>query len=644
MLRAAQDPKIEKHLSDCRNTLAKLRADSNAKVTGIPTLETVVGKKAIVKLTEWLSEVDDVGSNSHRLAKQARESRPTIGENAFQLTQGSLLYVDSNSDKEPLVICGRLEVAALTRSADGNGWGRLLKWADSEGQVHEWAMPMSLLAGDGNEYRARLLDGGLFIAPGKRARDLLTVYLQTTRTEARALCVTRIGWHGGTFVFPGETIGRSSAERVLFQTPHESEHLFNMAGTLDDWRANVGRFCRGNSRLIVAVSCAFAGPILALAGSESGGVNFRGRTSTGKTTALLVGGSVLGGGGRNGFVQSWRATVNGLEAVAELHNDLCLYLDELAQIDPSESAETAYLLANGSGKARMSRNIGARKKLTWRLMFVSAGEVTLADHALTAGKRTRGGAEVRLLNIEADAGAGMGLFENIHQAESPDAFSRQLKETAQRFYGTPLRTWLEWLTNNRAKAEQVITKFQADFPTESINSGASGEVYRAAQRFALIGAAGELATEAGITGWEPGESTKAVRACLESWIMQRGTIGHGDEEAAIAQVRHFIEAHGASRFQAVCSLNRFDSPDDGQIVRERAGFKRNDPDGTTEYLILPETFRREVCAGYDYRTVARALETRDYLERQSPALTKKIRLPEIGNIRVFCVRSSILES
>ena len=100
-------------------------------------------------------------------------------------------------------------------------------------------------------------------------------------------------------------------------------------------------------------------------------------------------------------------------------------------MDAREAAETAYLLGNGSGKTRMSRNIGARKKLSWSLLFVSAGEVTLADHAQTAGKRTKGGAEVRLLNIEADAGAGMGLFEKIHGAESPDAFARQLKDAAR---------------------------------------------------------------------------------------------------------------------------------------------------------------------------------------------------------------------
>jgi uncharacterized protein (DUF927 family) len=385
---------------------------------------------------------------------------------------------------------------------------------------------MSLLAGDGNECRARLLDGGLFLAPGRKARDLLTVYLQTIRPEEWALCVSRVGWHGDFFVLPEATVGPDGPETVLFQTPFDTEHYLNVRGTADDWRENVGRFCSGNSRLILAVSSAFAGPALSLVGGESGGVHFRGATSTGKSTALLVGGSVLGGSGRNGFVQSWRATANGLEAIAEQHNDLCLYLDELSQLDSREAAEIAYLLANGSG-------IGARKKLSWSLLFMSAGEVTLADHAQTAGKRTKGGAEVRLLNIEADAGAGLGLFEKIHGAESPDAFARQLKDAARRFYGAPLRTYLNFLVRNRAAAEKTFRNCQADFLSRYVPALASGEVSRAAQRFALIGAAGELATDACITGWEPGEATDAAARCLKSWIAGRGTTGAGDSEAAV---------------------------------------------------------------------------------------------------------------
>jgi uncharacterized protein (DUF927 family) len=574
-----------------------------------------------------------------------RQSKATTGResSAFQLTDEAVLYNDPDPEKEPLKICGRLEVAALTCSGGGDGWGRLLRWNDPEGRSHQWAMPMSLLSGDGNEYRARLLDGGLYIAPGHKARELLTVYLQTARSETRTLCVSKVGWHENAFVLPGATIAPDAVATVLFQSPHAVEHLLNVAGTLDDWRANVGQLCSGNSRLILAVSCAFAGPILALVGGESGGIHFKGDTSRGKTTALIVGGSVLGGGGRNGFVQSWRATTNGLEAMAELHNDLCLFLDELGQMDPREAADTAYLLGNGSGKARMSHNIVARKKLTWRLIYMSAGEVTLADHTQTAGQRTKGGAEVRLLNVEADAGAGMGLFEDIHGADSEDAFARQLKDAAQRYYGAALRAQLEFIVRNRVPTEKAIKDIQADFIKKHVPDRAPGEVYRAAQRFALVAAAGEHATDIGITGWAKSEAIGAAAQCFDAWLERRGAVGTFDSDAAIRQVKSFIEVNGAGRFQSSKALDcRGDSI--YEKVINRAGFRVDQDGAITTYLVLTGVFRREVCYGFDHRTVLKALDARGFLETQPPHLTKKCRLPEVGNIRVYAVKSSILDA
>ncbi|HTQ54028.1 MAG TPA: DUF927 domain-containing protein [Bryobacteraceae bacterium] len=609
------------------------------KLRGLASAQPPLTKDALaVWRARWEPEAGEAAEASEK------PRTPAVSDPSdFRLTDDAVLYIDSDPDKGPQRICGRLEVAAFTRDAKGDGWGRLLNWQDSEGRVHEWAMPMSLLAGDGGEYRARLLDGGLFIAPGRKAWGLLTVYLQTARPEAWALCVPRVGWHNASFVLPGASIGPEGGEAVLFQTPFETEHCLNVSGTADDWRNHVGRLCSGNSRLILAASCGFAGPLLSLMGGESGGVHFVGATSTGKSTALMVGGSVLGGGGRNGFVQSWRATANGLEAIAELHNDLTLFLDELAQMDPREAAEIAYLLSNGSGKARMSRNIGARKKLSWALLFVSAGEVTLADHAQTAGKRTKGGAEVRLLNIEADAGAGLGLFENLHGVASPELFARRLKEAAARYYGAPLRAYLEFVTRKRTEVESTVRNFLADFLKNRVAADSVGEVFRAAQRLAVIAAGGELATCTGITGWEPGEATEAAARCFKSWIEGRGTTGAGDIEEAIGQVRQFIGVHGASRFQS--TKPRHD--DHGKITHERiinrAGFRVESEDGEiSEYLILPEVFRSEVCASFDYRAVARALSQRGHLDREPPHFTKKPRLPELGPTRVYAIKSSIL--
>jgi hypothetical protein len=50
----------------------------------------------------------------------------------------------------------------------------------------------------------------------------------------------------------------------------------------------------------------------------------------------------------------------------------------------------------------------------------------------------------------------MGLFENIHGAASPEAFSRQLKDAARRYYGTPLRAHLDRVVKHREDVEKAV--------------------------------------------------------------------------------------------------------------------------------------------------------------------------------------------
>lgn len=235
-------------------------------------------------------------------------------------------------DKGPQWICSPLHVTAMTRDVDGESWGRLLEFHDPDELLHRWACPLEMLAGDGTEFRRVLLSMGLRLAPGTKARQLVAQYVQTARTEARAVCTGRTGWHGDSYVLPDETLGEGG-ERVLLQTLGEPPKM-RTAGTAREWRDGVGALCAGNSRLVLAVSAAFAAPLLELVGYESGGIHLVGASSTGKTTALRLATSVWGG---PEYLHRWRATANGLEAVATGHNDALLVLDELAQVDPREA-------------------------------------------------------------------------------------------------------------------------------------------------------------------------------------------------------------------------------------------------------------------------------------------------------------------
>jgi putative DNA primase/helicase len=75
----------------------------------------------------------------------------------------------------------------------------------------------------------------------------------------------------------------------------------------------------------------------------------------------------------------------------------------MASVDAREVGDIAYMLANGVGKERMNKSTAVRKPFSWSLLFLSSGEISLADRMSTAGKRIRGGQQARLVDLGADA-------------------------------------------------------------------------------------------------------------------------------------------------------------------------------------------------------------------------------------------------
>lgn len=624
-------------------------------------------------------QVAQTDAQSTQAAKQGQHTKPKqnkrSGPNAatagnagsggdrayepFTVDNSGVWFCGADQDgkrKPPEWICSRLDVEARTRDQDGGGWGYFLTFADPLGHKKQWAMPARMLSSDGGEYRATLLNMGLLISTTPRARNLLTQYIQTRTPEEFASCTDRVGWHNGrAFVLPKETIG-DSEERIVFQSDAPIENTFKTKGTPDQWRDRVGAWCVGNSRMVFAVACAFAGPLLRPAGMESGGFHYRGDSSSGKTTALKLAASVYGGAN---YLQRWRATDNALEAIAAQHCDGLLILDELAQIDPKTAGECAYMLANEQGKARATRTGTPRARQAWRLLFLSAGELGLSDHMAEGQKRTRVGQEVRMVDIAADAGAGMGAFENLHGMAGGAAFAKHVTGEAQTVYGATGRAWLQWCVDHADTLKADIRTASNTLASSMIPKDSSGQAERVGARFALVGAAGEIATAAGLTGWPVGESERAARACFNAWLAARGGNGNGEVVAMLRQVRRFLETHGESRF----ALWHRQGDDHNSKTLQRVGFRRVftadgeafkdigandrgleptmsyvlDQGGAVHYYVLPECFRAEICSGFDYKAVARVLVDSGCLQvDKGRAFDAKHRLPGMGKNPVAC--------
>lgn len=569
-------------------------------------------------------------------SKEIEEAlKDSLPDGFFFLGQNLMYQPDAKGNQElpsPIFICSRLEITACTRDNANQNHGRLLEFKDIDNHHHVWSMPQELLAGDGTAYREMLLSMGLIIAPGKKAREYLTSYIQSSKPHARVRCVNQIGWHNESFVFPNETIGDCKKERIILQAISQNFPNYNTAGSLNEWRTKLSSLCIGNTRLAFSLSAAFAGPLLYFLGLEGGGFHFRGSSSKGKTTALRIAASVWGS---EKYIQQWHTTRNGLEGIAAGHNHTILCLDELSQCDPTIAGENAYMLTNGSGKNRANRHGYSREKATWLLIFLSSGEVGLSDLLMENGKKVKAGQEVRIIDIPADCQA-FGVFDNLHGYSSGAVFSDAIKENCSQFYGTAAREFIRLFLENHKEAISSIKDVIKQFQDDCIPKGADGQIYRSAKRFALVAAAGELATAFGITGWNPSEAFKAAEACFKSWLDSRGGLVSQEELAILAQVKRFFENHGESRF------TWWDAPLEHKTIN-RAGFKKISDDGI-EYFVLPESFKNDVSSGFDHRLVARICLNHGLLKEgtnQEPTRSEK--LPHsTGNTRCYRFTSKVL--
>lgn len=576
-------------------------------------------------------------------------------------TRPGLWHTEHKEDGDPVEtwIGPPLRVLGMTRDENNNSWGLLLEWHDSDGILHTWAMPQSMLAGrDNSAWLSRLADEGWRGNPQAKAKTLLGVFLAVYQTKQRVRCVPCTGWHHGAFVFPDSIIqnpaGRAGhagqpngendlnpssnetglldvldGERIVLQTP-VSNNPYRVGGTLDGWRASIGEWSRGNSRLMLAVCASLAAPLLEICGQDSGGFNITGQSSTGKTTALIAAGSVWGkGASSGGYVQSWRSTSNGLEGLAANHNDAAMLLDEIGQAPPYAVKEAAYMLANGMGKTRARQDGSARTAKSWRCMVLSTGEKGLAEKIAEEGGKVQAGQLVRLVDVPADAGAGMGIFENIHGHESPRAFADAIKRASVADYGHAARAFIVKVQEGREQLQKDLHVALDSAVKKLCPAEASGQVQRVARRFALCAAAGEMSVEWGLLSWEKGEALAAVKTCFEAWLVHRGGSGAAEDTAILEQVALFIEQHGLSRFQ--------DTTAPLATCINRAGFRQDAGNGT-KYYVLPENFKAEICKGVNYKRAAALLLDKGILipgDSRSYTSRPPIDLPGYGRRRCY---------
>ncbi|MFP3801154.1 DUF927 domain-containing protein [Paraburkholderia sp. SIMBA_027] len=579
-----------------------------------------IGTKQCESTTQAVSVVDASGHVTWHSGK------------LYEVTQdGVTAWKQQGDQMVPVQVSSCVEILRQLRDRDSEGWSLELCLHKPDGEQQTIIVRRAMLS-DSKVFRETFSDLGVLVYSWTEFHD----YLAHAVTRDTHVLVRSVGWNGPLFVQATRVYGQG-AEAVALDPDAPACAAFEQRGTLEQWNAQIGRHCENNSRLMLAVCLSLAGPLLHLVGNEPGGVHLVGQSSVGKTTAMRVAASVWGSVA--GFVRSWRSTSNGLEAVAASLNDCVLLLDEMNQATPLEAGEAVYMLGNGQGKVRMTRTGAGGRLYQWRLLFMSTGEIPLQQHIESVGKKARAGMDVRLLNIPADAGRNLGLFESLDGFKSSRALADHLNAATSEVYGVAGEQWLMFLTDKVANGQyqsfgdelkerlrEIEGQFQAD---------GGSQVTRAAKRFALLALAGELAVEAGIGGWPSGTPTSMMKRCFDAWIRERGGTQAAEEVQALRQAQHFFEQHGQSAFQRVVP-GVGNELDETRTVVNRAGYV-NMEDGT--FYVLPEAFKTRVCDGLDHKFVAEVLRKHGLLLGDS---SKSVRVPGVDSMRVWKISGRIV--
>jgi putative DNA primase/helicase len=533
--------------------------------------------------------------------------RPHLAQGFRYAPDGSVEML-CDIDGQPVwqFLCSPLEIEARTSDENDKNHGRLLRTWTFDGRVHSWVMPMALLGG-GREFLRKLLSMGVSIASGDWVPDGLRDLLIRTIPTKHVTCVQRTGWHRQTYVLPHTAFG-AEADNFFFQAPASVDHRYERRGSLDDWRAGVGTLAIGNDYVTFAISVAFAGPLLEPLGqgSESGIFNLNGDSSVGKTTTARAACSVYGSGRVDGFQHTWRITDNALESVAFARCDGLVVLDEMSLAQPEHVGAIAYMYANGQGKGRADSHGDAKPVRRWRGLALSTGELGIADLVRKFQGEAAPGQLVRFIDIPAaDAGAGMGLFQDLHGEQSPDAFAQRLIVESGRAYGEAGVAYIKALAEHYDTSVTAGRNRMECFLATALDHGDGSQVRRVAKRFALAAAAGDVAASLGIAPWPEQAACHTAFRLYRLWKEHRGGSENSEALHYLGLLRDYIHLHAANF--AKC---------DGDEPKHSAGYVK-DLGGKRYWLLYPATWKT-IFSGRDARAAARILTEKDVLWATRP--------------------------
>lgn len=210
----------------------------------------------------------------------------------------------------------------------------------------------------------------------------------------RADTISRLGWVEGRGFSPYiSDVAYDSAGK--FDDAYAAVHK---AGFFDVWLNTVKDIRARNTTKVpqIFMAASVASVILKWTCNQPFMVHvWSTKSGSGKTVSLMLAASIWADPSLGRYIRSMDATNVAFEQLATFCNNMPLCLDELQTIQKNKDFDDIiYMLCEGTGRARSTKNLGVREQSHWLNTILTNGEMPIVDDS-------RGGAINRVISLEA---------------------------------------------------------------------------------------------------------------------------------------------------------------------------------------------------------------------------------------------------
>lgn len=482
----------------------------------------------------------------------------------------------------------------------------VIRFINRDSQEDEIIVPSSFLVANQARLIEMLADKHYRWEEPKRARAIIDE-LNSLTPSTKFTIVFVPGWHGEAYYRPGRLYsGAVPSDAQIRLKQHDSAKLgaFLLQGSLKTWKKEVALVAQHSDLARLFLSLPFAATILKIVGGKSFGVVVVGESSTGKTSLLRLGASVMGHNGPNGL-PTLGASRTAIEQYVLGYRDGFIPLDEIGDIEGKPTAVDEFIKAlsfgavTGRNRERANeyeRSLGTIKPDN-RIIVGMTTETSLAAIARSGNRKRLRGEEVRLIELPAVFAGAQDIFNgtNADKAIGTTLDERRnaintLERACIENQGVAHSTFLEHLVQD-GTARTKLQAWIAEFMVVAEPLVDSRSVGRILMSFAIIYAAAQLAIAYRVLPWNSIKTQKALLRCVEEAVRHLSVNGGRDEGGGLESEPSDDEVISAFRQKlAIAEIRplpqKMPTPQEQLLARSAEGFNSLSNDISSEERIL----------------------------------------------------------